>query len=339
VQKTGCLKFILYYKVFFIVSCFLVFGLYTCFVREDVAPDELNKYCYNQETRSYEGCKEVATILAKSGNVDGQLVLGQVYYNGINLSRKRNFKRAYYWFKKAEEAGCPRATFFLGYFYERGIVVKKDILKGLKYYTKAAQAGDTDAMIRIGDLYTKFGEDKIDPNLDKAMSWWNKAAEYGNGFGYTKISDIYITYKYAPKDYAKSMEYRKKAVEMGSAYAMCAMGLMYQYGEGGVKQDINEAAEWYYKAIMESNTTNLDAIAYYAVLLLDCFPKIDHKKEGFKYLQRAAALGNKYAQEVMSNIYAAGIILEEGTLIDKDEKQEAFWKDMAKKNPDSDMQN
>ena len=43
------------------------------------------------------------------------------------------------------------------------------------------------------------------------------------------------------------MKWYKKAAEFGYAYAMTAIGLMYESGYG-VNQDYNKAIEWYKKA-------------------------------------------------------------------------------------------
>jgi TPR repeat protein len=54
-------------------------------------------------------------------------------------------------------------------------------------------------------------------------------------------------------DYAKARELNEKGAALGSADAMVALGIMYQYGRG-VPQDLGKAREWYEKAAAKGNS-------------------------------------------------------------------------------------
>ncbi len=68
---------------------------------------------------------------------------------------------------------------------------------------------------------------------DNAMKWLGYYYAWGEGIEH---------------DYAKAMEWYKKAAELGDASSMHSIGYMYANGEG-VEQDWNKALEWMEKAV------------------------------------------------------------------------------------------
>jgi len=66
----------------------------------------------------------------------------------------------------------------LGYLYELGQGVAQDFGKAYEWYQKAANAGNTHAMLRLGDLYGHGKGGAQD--YGKAREWYQKAANAGD---------------------------------------------------------------------------------------------------------------------------------------------------------------
>jgi TPR repeat protein len=79
------------------------------------------------------------------------------------------------WYRKAAESGYPKAANNLGWAYERGQGVEKDLSKAVYWYKKAADLGLSQAMVNLGRAYG--AGNGVAQNVEEARRWFNKAAE------------------------------------------------------------------------------------------------------------------------------------------------------------------
>jgi len=105
--------------------------------------------------------------LAKSGDVDAQTMLGEMYLDGIGV--EQNSKKAHMWVEKAAVAGDKEAQYLLGFMYENGIDVKVNLKTAVSWYEKAANSGDVMAMYNLAFIY-KNGGSGIQKDEKKAIS-------------------------------------------------------------------------------------------------------------------------------------------------------------------------
>ncbi len=82
--------------------------------------------------------------------------LGTMCAQGLGLKRP-NWRMALRFFEQGAALGDARAMNNLGAFYERGIVVSKDISQALRFYRKAATMGDKNASANWQRLAYKSG--------------------------------------------------------------------------------------------------------------------------------------------------------------------------------------
>jgi len=66
----------------------------------------------------------------------------------------------------------------LGFCYEIGKGVTKDVEKAKEWHTKAAEQGHAEAQFSLGYCYEN-GQ-SVPKDLKKAVEWYTKAAEQGN---------------------------------------------------------------------------------------------------------------------------------------------------------------
>lgn len=84
--------------------------------------------------------------LAKQGNAEARLLLGQTYEYGTKIMR-RDPSEAFFWYIMAAQQGHDQARFHTGLMYERGIeLVTQDAVIAKKWYKLAAIQGNTDAI-------------------------------------------------------------------------------------------------------------------------------------------------------------------------------------------------
>ncbi|WP_147820093.1 SEL1-like repeat protein [Salidesulfovibrio onnuriiensis] len=89
-------------------------------------------------------------LSALAGNASSQYNVGIFLYNGYGVQKDK--KEALVWMEKAANKNLPKALTFMGYMYETGEIVGKDLTKAKEYYQKAVKLGDKRAQKRLDDL-------------------------------------------------------------------------------------------------------------------------------------------------------------------------------------------
>ena len=105
---------------------------------------------------------------AKSGDVDSQMILGEMYLDGIGI--KADHEKAFFWLSKAAGHGDVEAQYLLGFMYENGLKVAPNIKRATKWYTEAALQGDVLAQYNLAIIY-KEGKGEIEKDMKEAFKW------------------------------------------------------------------------------------------------------------------------------------------------------------------------
>ena len=134
----------------------------------------------------------------------------------------------------------------------------------IECYIKAAEAGISGAMCRLGLLYFE-GKGGF-KNYNEAFKWYKKAANAGVSSAMLKLGLLYQNGKGVQQDCREAAKWYKKAAEDGEDYAMIYIGYLYLLGDG-VKKDSNEAIKWFRKAAEVGNRDAIDALKAVGVVL------------------------------------------------------------------------
>lgn len=145
-------------------------------------------------------------LLADKGDVQAQVGLGQLHYQG-----------------------------------GRGIPL--DHQKALQYFSQAANAGNAVAMAFLGKIYLE-GSDNIKADNDTAFKYFKKAADLGNPVGQSGLGIMYLHGKGVPKDTVKALKYFTQAADQGWVDGQLQLGNMYFSGIG-VKRDFKLANKYF----------------------------------------------------------------------------------------------
>lgn len=132
---------------------------------------------------------EYYQLLAGKGDVQAQVGLGQLHYQG-----------------------------------GRGIAL--DHQKALQYFTQAANAGNAVAMAFLGKIYLE-GSENIKADNETALKYFKKAADLGNPVGQSGLGIMYLQGKGVPKDTTKALDYFTQAADQGWVDGQLQLGNMY----------------------------------------------------------------------------------------------------------------
>jgi TPR repeat protein len=124
-------------------------------------------------------------IAAAVGNdPEAQFQVARHFHKGVGTSR--NFRKAFYYAKRAAENGHAAATGLLGIFYKSGIGCGSSDIRAFDLIKKAAEMGDLMSSLSLGNFY--LGNDGVAENRALAFHWYKIAAGLG---------DIQATYNLA----------------------------------------------------------------------------------------------------------------------------------------------
>merc|ERR1712223_1795738 len=149
---------------------------------------------------------EYYQLLAEKGDVQAQVGLGQLHYQG-------------------------------------GRGIEMDHQQALNYFMQAANAGNPVAMAFLGKMYLE-GSDVVEQNNDTALAYFKKAADLGNPVGQSGLGLMYLQGKGVDQDYKKAFDFFKKAAEQNWVDGQLQLGNMY-YNGLGVNPDYKMAVKYF----------------------------------------------------------------------------------------------
>lgn len=135
----------------------------------------------------------------------------------------------------------------VAYFYLKAQKLHTDSYNNAtQMYVKAAEKGDDIAMLSLATSYY-HGKGGVEQDFQMAMKWYLKAAELGNADAMDNIGALYEEGEGVEIDYVKALTWYKKAAERGSEQAAFYAGKMYYEGLG-VTKDLIVARQYFLQA-------------------------------------------------------------------------------------------
>jgi TPR repeat protein len=139
--------------------------------------------------------------------------------------------------QSAAQSLDPEVWFALANAYSRGWGGKDAREEALVWFRKAADAGHTNSMVRLGIRLSR-------PDPDEAFDWFRRAAALGDASGMIFLGFAYRDGTGVACDYQQAVDWFIKAVEAGDGHAMIYVGRTYsRYIECP-----SEALRWFLRA-------------------------------------------------------------------------------------------
>ena len=167
--------------------------------------------------------------------------------------------------------------------------------------TPALEHEEAGAQLAIGRMYERgIG---VPQDYAKAVEWYRRAAEQGLARAQYNLGRMYDYGRGVTQDYAKAVKWNRRAAEQEFAGAQNDLGFMYEQGLG-VPQDYAKAVEWYRRAADQGGAraqNNLGAMYQQGRGV----PQDDAK--AVDWYRRAADQGDGFAQLNLGFIYDKGL--------------------------------
>ena len=185
-------------------------------------------------------------------NVGIMLKNGNVYGAAPRLLFPTNCDHlAVDYFEQSASQGYIVALTALGECYECGFGVRQDDATAVKYYAKAAEAGDGDGMIHFARFLKEGRGTSCDEQ--KAEQFLRRACDLGHPLAHYELARILIDRNTGatPAVCDEARVHLEKAAELGQAEAIGYLGEMYTvlYWKAGVRQDLERGLVYLRRAV------------------------------------------------------------------------------------------
>jgi len=199
------------------------------------------------ETQDYTTALKELEPLAKEGNADALVLLGQMYENGWGVSTNQD-KAVRFYDRGASQGHLPSVNHLRR-------------LKNVEYKAEyeqilpQAEAGQASAQNRVGEMF-EFGYG-VTRNGDTAYSWYKKAAAQGLVAAVHNVGRAYNFGTGVKQDFAEAERWYRKAAEKGHMDAMFFLGTLYSNAHGqDTQNDSNVTAyAWMHNSAELGNAT------------------------------------------------------------------------------------
>ena len=267
------------------------------------------------------------TMAAIRGNAYAQYQLGRMYRDGIGTEADleesgRWYAKAYAGFLAMEAAMADdKLCYRIGSMNMTGTGTEVDLEKSRYYFEKAVELGSADALYGLGKLYLKPEFSEYDP--EKAVEYLGQAAAKDNAFARYQLGKLFCQGKLVQKDIARGLPLLEELAEAGVTSAAYIAGKVYLNEEGW--KDVQKAIRCFHMAAEDGNSYaeyQLGKIYYFGNGI-----RVDREK-GLEYLNRSAAHGNVYAENLLRVIQqqhirgAASLIAQLGRMFQEKEQRQ-----------------
>lgn len=274
--------------------------------------------------------------LAKDNNAQVLAELGFIYEYGVAVPK--DMIQAIKYYEQACHVEEPYGCYNARYFYLHGLGVMQDDVLAKELADKTSKADiDTDAQ-----TVTRLIADEIDTAKQAAESDITQRSRFietlrlyaGGGsamaalitrLGYSKADILHLAELWAQErdpelnfivgslydsgfvevddKEARSLQWFRKAAELGQADAQNILGYFYLNGKRGIKRDLQKGGQWYELAAAQGNVDaliNLGEIYYSGTQV-----PLDYAR-AFEFFERAAKMGKSRALNYLAWMYSNG---------------------------------
>jgi TPR repeat protein len=244
---------------------------------------DLDKLSKNDDT-----AKELIDICEDLTNDKFDLLRGMMYHEGFGYDK--SIPDAIEYFVKASYYGNDKILYKIGTIYENDLKYH-DLDKAIKWYDRAANNGNTDAMMKLGKIFSgQYGKEH--ENLDKAIGWYIEASvHFERVDGMIALGNLFME----RHDVTNAIKWFEVSIEYGNKDAKLLIGDAYYW------TDEREAIKWFSDAA--ENDYNIDAM----IKLGNLYTERGQNETAIQWYRMAMENGDgTIPQGLFENIRAAG---------------------------------
>ena len=265
-------------------------------------------------------------------------------YGSGGLGLEVDYDKAYELYNKAAKMDHPESAYRVAVCNEIGAGTKRDPVKSLFWYRKAAQLGDISAMYKLGmiSLHGLLGQPR---SFAEGVTWLQRAADKADSTNPHAIHELGLLYERATpgdmsavnqngtatvivKDEKKAFDLFTRAAKLGYPPSQYRLGSSYEYGSLGCSVDPKRSIAWYSRAAEKGEPESELALSgWYLTGSAGILQQSD--TEAYLWARKAAEKGLAKAEYALGYFIEVGI----GVRADQEEAKRWYFKAAAQKHP------
>jgi len=267
----------------------------------------------NRERYINDAYKIVKKLVA-TGSPDAMFYLADCYGQG-SLGLPVDAKEAFGLYTSAAKTGHAQSAYRVAVCCELGVQegggTRRDHVKAVQFYKRAATLGDPPAMYKMGMISLKglLGQQ---PNPREGISWLKRAADRADADNPHALHELGLLYESAKstdvilRDEAYALQLFTQAARLGYKYSQHRLGSAYEYGTLGCTIDARQSIHWYSEAAKQQEHQSEFALSGW--YLTGSPPLLEQSDtEAYLWARKAAISGLGKAEYAMGYYTEVGI--------------------------------
>jgi TPR repeat protein len=276
---------------------------------------------------------KVVKKMVNAGSVDAMFYLADCFGQG-SLGLPVDAKEAFQLYQSAAKLNHAQSAYRVAVCcelgHEEGGGTRRDPMKAIQWYKRAATLGDTPAMYKMGMILLKglLGQPR---NPREAVSWLKRAAERADKENPHALHELGLLYESArPEDHilrdeGYAYQLFLQAAELGYKYSQFRLGSAYEYAALGCPIDQRQSIAWYSRAASQGeHQAELALSGWYLTGAGDLVQQND--QEAYLWARKAAMSGLAKAEFAMGYFAEVGI----GCTVDPEEARRWYYRAAGK---------
>lgn len=277
--------------------------------------------------------KILKKLAGSAQNPDAMFFLADCMGRG-NLGFEPDSKEAFTLYQSSAKLGHAGAAYRTAVCCELGNDdgggTRKDPLKAIQWYKRAATLGDTPAMYKVGMILLKglLGQPR---NPREAVGWLKRAAERCDAENPHALHELGLLYESAQpndvilRDEPYALQLFEQAANLGYKFSQFRMGCAYEYGLMGCPVDPRSSIMWYSRAAtQEEHQSELALSGWYLTGSEGVLQQSD--TEAYLWARKAAQAGLAKAEYAMGYFTEVGI----GIAANLEDAKRWYWRAAGK---------
>ncbi|KAJ5180116.1 hypothetical protein N7492_003326 [Penicillium capsulatum] len=275
---------------------------------------------------------KIVKKLVSAGSSEAQFYMADCYGEG-QLGLPVDPKEAFSLYQSAAKQGHAQSAYRVAVCceigQEEGGGTKRDPLKAVQWYKRAAALGDTPAMYKMGMISLKglLGQ-ALSPR--EGVSWLKRAAERADVENPHALHELALMYQNASgndvviRDEQYASQLFHQAADLGYKFSQFRLGTAYEYGLMGCPADNRMSIIWYTRAAAQGeHQSELALSGWYLTGSEGILQQND--TEAYLWARKAATAGLAKAEYAMGYFTEVGI----GVTANLDDAKRWYWRAAA----------
>lgn len=222
--------------------------------------------CYSALLYYQQAARSVLTQVAKPGG-HSNLHAARIGRGSSSRSAHTRERDIVQYYEYSAQIGSSDAQNTLGQLHALGVNgLTKDYNLARRYFEKASNRGDADALANLGLMYANGLGCK--PNNETAVKFLSQSAQSGNHVGQAGLGCLHLLGYGLKRDPAKAARYLHASAEQGDPSAQFFLAIMHWHGEG-VRADRTRALHY---MALAAHRGHPSAMYHLALIQLDNNP-------------------------------------------------------------------